>query len=87
MHTARLVVSPPLPARLLLAGLLLWLQGAVARLDGAEQVGDGDVAEALDLPFSTYRRHLNRGLDELCGLLWKAENHGLRLLTRAGPLH
>jgi hypothetical protein len=44
-------------------------------------------AERLSLPFSTYRRHLNRGLDELCGLLWKAENHGLRLLTRAGPLH
>jgi len=38
-------------------------------------------AERLNLPSSTYRRHLSRGLDELCGLLWKAENHGLRLLT------
>ncbi len=40
-------------------------------------------AERLDLPFSTYRRHLNRGLDELCTLLWKVENTGLRLLTGA----
>jgi len=38
-------------------------------------------AERLNLPSSTYRRHLSRGLDELCTLLWKAENHGLRLLA------
>jgi hypothetical protein len=38
-------------------------------------------AARLNLPSSTYRRHLSRGLDELCTLLWKAENHGLRLLT------
>jgi hypothetical protein len=44
-------------------------------------------AERLSLPFSTFRRHLNRGLDELCALLWKAENQGLRLLTAAVPRH
>ena len=38
-------------------------------------------AARLNLPSSTYRRHLSRGLDELCTLLWKAENHGFRLLT------
>lgn len=40
-------------------------------------------AERLNLPSSTYRRHLSRGLAELCTLLWKAENHGVHLLT--GP--
>ena len=28
-------------------------------------------AERLALPFSTYRRHLNRGLEVLCNLLWR----------------
>ncbi len=30
-------------------------------------------AEVLDLPFSTYRRHLSRGLDRLTELLWSVE--------------
>jgi len=40
-------------------------------------------AERLDLPFSTYRRHLGRGLAGLCALLWKVETHGLSLLGGA----
>ncbi|MEV6600240.1 hypothetical protein AB0M36_25835 [Actinoplanes sp. NPDC051346] len=34
-------------------------------------------AERLGLPFSTYRRHLNRGLEVLCSLLWRRESTGL----------
>jgi len=30
-------------------------------------------AEALDLPFSTYRRHLRHGLDRVVGWLWQRE--------------
>jgi len=37
-------------------------------------------AERLGLPFSTYRRHLTRGLAGLSALLWKAETHGIGLL-------
>jgi hypothetical protein len=37
-------------------------------------------AERLDLPYSTYRRHLARGLDGLCAMLWKAETHGVSFL-------
>lgn len=37
-------------------------------------------AERLGLPFSTYRRHLTRGLTGLSALLWKAETHGISLL-------
>jgi hypothetical protein len=33
-------------------------------------------AEVLDLPFSTYRRHLATGLDRLEALLWDWELHG-----------
>lgn len=36
-------------------------------------------AERLGLPFSTYRRHLNRGLEVLCSLLWRRETTGLEL--------
>ncbi|GAA1909229.1 ATP-binding protein [Streptantibioticus ferralitis] len=36
-------------------------------------------AERLNLPFSTYRRHLTRGLERVCDLLWYSELHG--------PLH
>ena len=37
-------------------------------------------AQHLGLPYSTYRRHLRRGLDGLCALLWKAETRGIGLL-------
>ena len=30
-------------------------------------------AEVLDLPFSTYRRHLRSGIEELTGRLWLRE--------------
>jgi hypothetical protein len=30
-------------------------------------------AERLGLPFSTYRRHLTRGLERVCDLLWQRE--------------
>lgn len=30
-------------------------------------------AERLNLPYSTYRRHLHRGLDRVCEVLWKRE--------------
>lgn len=32
-----------------------------------------DAAEALNLPFSTYRRHLRQAIDELTDLLWRQE--------------
>jgi hypothetical protein len=44
-------------------------------------------AERLDLPYSTYRRHLARGLDGLCALLWKAETHGISLLDHEDGRH
>jgi hypothetical protein len=34
------------------------------------------VAEVLDLPFSTYRRHLKAGLTRLSELLWQKEIGG-----------
>ncbi len=33
-------------------------------------------AEVLGLPFSTYRRHLNAGVDRLVEVLWSWELHG-----------
>ena len=36
-------------------------------------------AERLGLPFSTYRRHLARGLEVLNNLLWRRESQGLDL--------
>jgi hypothetical protein len=33
-------------------------------------------AERLGLPFSTYRRHLTSGIEQVCGLLWRRELHG-----------
>ncbi|MAQ95263.1 MAG: AAA family ATPase [Rhodothermaceae bacterium] len=35
-----------------------------------------DAAEALDLPFSTFRRHLGRGIDHVVSVLWRAEVGG-----------
>jgi hypothetical protein len=40
-------------------------------------------AERLGLPLSTYRRHLARGLAELCDLLWSRELYGQAGLSRA----
>jgi len=33
-------------------------------------------AERLSLPLSTYRRHLARGLDDICNVLWSRELYG-----------
>jgi hypothetical protein len=33
-------------------------------------------AELLDLPFSTYRRHLKSGVDRIIEILWQQELHG-----------
>jgi hypothetical protein len=33
-------------------------------------------AEVLGLPFSTYRRYRNRGIDRIVGWLWQREVHG-----------
>ena len=33
-------------------------------------------AERLDLPFSTFRRHLRRGIDHVVDALWKVETGG-----------
>jgi DNA-directed RNA polymerase specialized sigma24 family protein len=41
-------------------------------------------AEILDLPLSTYRRHLARALDQLTDLLWAVEIGDLRLPARPG---
>jgi len=41
-----------------------YLQPALTQEKAAEQIG---------VPFSTYRRHLNRGLDRVTDLLWEAE--------------
>ena len=38
-------------------------------------------AEVLDLPFSTYRRHLSAALSELTDLLWAVEIGEVRLPT------
>ena len=38
-------------------------------------------AEVLDLPFSTYRRHLAAALSELTDLLWAVEIGAVRLPT------
>ncbi|MDQ3707056.1 MAG: ATP-binding protein [Chloroflexota bacterium] len=34
-------------------------------------------AEMLDLPFSTYRRHLKQGMERVCEVLWQWELHGI----------
>lgn len=34
------------------------------------------VAEALGLPFSSYRRHLTEGVEQIVALLWERELHG-----------
>jgi hypothetical protein len=34
-------------------------------------------AELLDLPFSTYRRHLKSGIDRVVEVLWQKEIHEL----------
>jgi hypothetical protein len=34
-------------------------------------------AELLDLPFSTYRRHLKSGVDQVVAALWERELHGI----------
>jgi DNA-directed RNA polymerase specialized sigma24 family protein len=34
-------------------------------------------AELLDLPFSTFRRHLKTGIEQLTQLLWQREIGGL----------
>lgn len=34
-------------------------------------------AEMLDLPFSTFRRHLKQGIDRVCEVLWQWELHGI----------
>ena len=34
---------------------------------------EGRAAELLDLPMSTYRRHLAEGVDRLAALLWREE--------------
>ena len=35
-------------------------------------------AEALGLPFSTYRRHLTQGVDQVVAWLWDREVYGER---------
>jgi hypothetical protein len=52
-------------------------------LDGAPT--QEAAAERLGLPFSTYRRHLARGLSGLSALLWKAETHGISFLDSPTP--
>ncbi|MFJ2095465.1 ATP-binding protein [Streptomyces sp. NPDC087901] len=39
-------------------------------------------AERLGLPYSTYRRHLSRGLERVCELLWQRELGGATLPDR-----
>ncbi|MGW0606161.1 AAA family ATPase [Streptomyces sp. NPDC002640] len=34
-------------------------------------------AERLSLPYSTYRRHLRRGVDKVCDILWQRETAGV----------
>jgi DNA-directed RNA polymerase specialized sigma24 family protein len=36
-------------------------------------------AEVLGLPFSTYRRHLTKAIDQLTELLWAAETGAVHL--------
>ncbi len=44
-------------------------------------------AEVLDLPFSTYRRHLARGLEQLTDVLWAVEIGDLRPASLTGAGH
>lgn len=60
--------SDPRQAKLHRALVTTYLRGAPTQ-DAA--------AERLSLPFSTYRRHLSRGLETICDLLWKAEVEGI----------
>ncbi|WP_409330598.1 hypothetical protein [Trujillonella humicola] len=41
-------------------------------------------AEVLGLPFSTYRRHLRAGIEDLVGVLWTWELHGVPELPPPG---
>lgn len=41
-------------------------------------------AEVLDLPFSTYRRHLAKAVERLTDLLWAVEIGEVRLDTQPG---
>jgi hypothetical protein len=43
-------------------------------------------AEVLGLPFSTYRRHLGRALEQLTDLLWAVEIGEIRLPARRPPV-
>ena len=44
-------------------------------------------AEVLGLPFSTYRRHLAKAIDQVTDLLWAVEIGEVRLPARpASPL-
>ncbi|MGP3942056.1 hypothetical protein [Streptomyces sp. 6N106] len=40
-------------------------------------------AERLELPFSTYRRHLVSGVERMIDLLWQQELRGTGLSTKA----
>jgi hypothetical protein len=42
-------------------------------------------AEVLGMPFSTYRRHLSKGIDAVIDLLWQWELHGGRPVGECGP--
>jgi hypothetical protein len=65
--------SDPRQAKLHRAVVTTYLRGAPTQ-DAA--------AERLSLPFSTYRRHLARGLETICDLLWKAEAEGIDFTDR-----
>jgi DNA-directed RNA polymerase specialized sigma24 family protein len=60
--------SDPRQAKLHRALTTTYLRGAPTQEAAAERLG---------LPFSTYRRHLARGHEAICDLLWKAETEGI----------
>jgi len=68
--------SDPRQAKLHRALTTTYLRGAPTQEAAAERLG---------LPFSTYRRHLARGHEAICDLLWKAETDGIDFTDSGQP--
>ena len=66
MRGANLVSTPDSSVRRALSPAYTTLQYALTG-------GRGVAAEQLDLPFSTYRRHLTAGIQRLTQMLWQLE--------------
>ncbi|WP_329247143.1 ATP-binding protein [Actinoallomurus sp. NBC_01490] len=68
-ETVERLADDPRDVKLHRAVTMTFLQNAPTQQAAAERLG---------LPFSTYRRHLTRGLERVCDLLWQRELLGAR---------